>query len=70
MLSTFESSKHPFDLFDRNFDSPHINAVTFVARKQSKSHNFSQEIFDMYLLLGLSSLFSRYSRAFFKKKFT
>ena len=27
--------------FDRNFDHPHINAVTFVPRKQSKKPQFS-----------------------------
>ena len=29
--------------FDDSFDHPHVNLVTFVPRKQSKSHHFSTE---------------------------
>ena len=59
--------------FDRNFDHPHINVVTFVPRKQSKKPQFSTmkqffvgKTFNRYLLLGLSSIFSQNSWAFFK----
>ena len=48
--------------FDGNFDHPHINVVTFVPRKQFKKSQmfpqkhsfFVEEVFDMYLQLGLS----------------
>ena len=71
MLSTFERNKHPYklDLFDDNFDHLHVNVVTFVLRKQSKKATmffpqklvvfFVEKVFDMYLLVGLSSLFSQ-----------
>ena len=55
--------------FDRNFDHPHINVVTFVPRGQSKKPQFFHKnivAFDMYLLLGLSSLFSQNNGVFFK----
>ena len=74
MLSTFERSKHPYqhDLFDY-FDHPHVNAVAFVSENSPKSHRFFhkawffvEKVFDMYLLVGLSSLFSLNSRAFLK----
>ena len=55
--------------FDDNFDHPHFNVVTFVPRKQSKKSNFFiktllfvKKVFEMYLLLGLSSLCSQNSR--------
>ena len=53
--------------FNGNLDHPHIHVVTFVPRKQSKKQQFfPQKVFDMYLLLGLSSLFSQNSLAFLK----
>ena len=59
--------------FDHSFDHPHINVVTFVPIRQSKKpHSFStkkqffvQKVFDTYLLIGLSSMFSQNSRTFF-----
>ena len=61
-------------LNDHNFYHPHINVVTFVPSKHSKSHNFFpqkqffvEKVFNMYLLLDLSSLFSQNSRAFNEK---
>ena len=60
--------------FDRNFDHSHISEVTFVLRKQSKTPQYFPQkivlclkVFGMYLLLGLSSLFSQNSRAMFLK---
>ena len=55
--------------FDDNFDHPHVNVVTFVPRKQSKKPQFFiktllfvKKVFELYLLLGLSSLCSQNSR--------
>ena len=70
-----ETSIHiNFICFNRNFDHLHINVVTFVPRKLSNKPIFStknvvlvEKVFDMYLLLGLSSLFSQNSLAFLKK---
>ena len=55
--------------FDHNFDHPHINVVTFVPSKQSKSHNSSllKMSGDMYPLLDLSSLFRPNSPVSFLK---
>ena len=52
--------------FDDNFDHPHVNVVTSVPRKQSKQPQFFHKTFEMYLLLGLSSLCSQNSRTFLK----
>ena len=58
--------------FDRNFDNPYINVVTFVPSKQFKKPKFFhvniifvENVIDIYLLLGLSSLFHQDSRSFF-----
>ena len=47
--------------FHCNFDHPHIDAVTFVPRKQSKKPQFFrkkivcvEKVFNMYLPLGLA----------------
>ena len=48
--------------FDDIFDYSQVSVVSFVPRKHSKS-----QVFDMYLLLGLSSRFSQNSRASLKK---
>ena len=53
--------------FDRNFDHLHINVVTFVPTKQSRKPFFVKKVFDIYLLLGLSSLFSQNSCTFWTK---
>ena len=55
--------------FDRNFDQPHSCVVTFVPRTSPKRYIFSTKTVSVVvsicdLLLGLSSLFSQYSRAF------
>ena len=56
--------------FHCNFDHPHISAVMFVPRKQSKKPQlFSARIFDMYLLLCLSSRFSQNSLALLKNRY-
>ena len=54
--------------FDDNFDHPHVNVVTFVPTKQSKKPQFFiktllfvKKVFELYLLLGLSSLCSQNS---------
>ena len=59
--------------FDRNFDHPHVNVVTFVPENSPKSHNvfpqqqfFVDKVFDMYLLLGLSTVFSQSNLSFLK----
>ena len=61
--------------FNRNFDHPHITAVTLSPENSPKSHDFFhknivflEKAFNMYLLLGLSSLFSQNSLAVLKKK--
>ena len=36
--------------FDRIFDHPHINVVTFVPSKQSKNHKFSTKACVWYFL--------------------
>ena len=62
-----------FICFNRNVDHPLITVVTFIPRKQSikprffhKNIVFLEKVFDMDLLLGLSSLFRQYNRAFWK----
>ena len=59
--------------FDDNFDHPHVNVVTLSPENSPKSHNFFtktllfvKNIFEMYLLLGLSSLCSQNSRTVLK----
>ena len=58
--------------FDRSFDHRHINVVTFVPTKQFKKPQFYHKtfivvkLFNINLLLGLSSPFSQNSRAFLK----
>ena len=75
LSSTFGKSIHIILIcFYRNLDHPHINVVTFVPRKQSKKPQFFhkmlffvEEVFDIYLLLGLSSLFTQNSCTFLTK---
>ena len=62
-----------FICFNLNFDHPHITVVPFVPRRQSKKPRFSPQnivfiakVFDMYLLLGLSSRFSQTAGLFEK----
>ena len=58
----------------RNFDHPHIDQCNHLCRcKQSKKSQFFhknivfvEKVFDIYLLLGLSSRFSQNSHIFFK----
>ena len=75
MLSAFQKANIHINCicFDSNFHHPHINEVTFVPKKQSKIHrffnkkqSFVEKVFDMYLLLGLSSLFRQNSHTFLK----
>ena len=60
--------------FDHNFGHPHINVVTFVPKKRSKKPQFFhknivfvEKVFDIYLLFGLSLLFSQNSCTFWTK---
>ena len=77
MLSTFEWSKHSyqFGLFSFQFSSsthrcnhlcPHktVQKTTIFFHKNIV---FVEKVFDMYLLLGFSSLFSQNCHAFFEK---
>ena len=62
--------------FDRNFDHPHVNVVTFVSSQ--KSHNFfpqkhsffAKKVFDIYLLLSLFSLFSQNNHPSLKNRYS
>ena len=42
MLSTFEINKHPYqlNLFDDNFNHPHVIVDTCSPENSPKSHNF------------------------------
>ena len=59
--------------FDRNFDHPHVNIIFVSSKKSKKPQFFStkhsifvEKVFDMSLILRLSSLFSPNNRAFLK----
>ena len=52
--------------FDPNFDHPHIHVVTFVPENSPKNNNIFTKT-EMFLLLGLSSLFSQNNHAFLEK---